>query len=248
MAAEPGQQAAPGNEGGQEGQGEGAEAQQGPDFGPVIDRIGQLGDSLYETLDDRFADFESRFGQQGGEQQPQVDAYGNPVGQPAMSPQQPTVPDGLYNADGEMDPAAAQQLLANMVQQQAGPLVQQHIDQAVGPLREQLTDMRIERDATDLEGKYEELRDPDTAQQLFDAATEYAERIGADPRIAMSGAFLELVHNARRAQDTAAGREPAGEGREPELEAGGAASLAGSGEDTAKAIVGARKRSSFFGM
>jgi hypothetical protein len=235
MAADPGQ--APGSEGGGEGQ---AAESAGPDFSPVLDRINELGQGLYDSLDDRFADLEGRLpAEPGGQQQePMV---------PGMEQQQ-VVPDGLYNSDGEMDPAAAQQLLSNMVQQQATPLVQQQIQQAVGPLVEQLTDMRIDRDAADLETRYTELKDPEAAQALFDAATEYAERIGADPRTALSGAFLELVHNARRAQDAQAGREPAGDSREPELEAGGAASLAGSGEDTAKAIVGARKRNSFFGM
>lgn len=210
-----------------EGGGEAAEAVVGgPDLSPVLERLDEVV-SRQETFGSELAALRA---------QPEAEAE----------------PDdgladfdfsGLYDTPGEMDEAQAARVLQGLVQQQMTPA----LEQAVGPLAEQLQQMRVESDARALIEQYPELGDPSVAEAVTKRADEMAKEIG-NPDLAQSRQFIELVFKAQKADQRAAGEVPVGDLQSQSLEGGAGAVPGGAdGQSIAQQIVGSRSRSSFWG-
>ena len=201
----------------------GTEQQQdsGFDLGPVIDRVDQIGERL-GSFEERFA---SRFEEPEAEQQDtgfeEFDA------------------DGLLDDGGDMDPQAAQQLLGKIVDQRTGKAVQE----AVGPLMQQIQDMQIGLDADALAQRYPELSKQEVAEPVVQAARQLAEQMG-QPELARSPQFIEVIYKAQMADKYAAGEVPVGDEQEFDLESAAGSGPQGVEANIAERIVKARGRSS----
>lgn len=140
--------------------------------------------------------------------------------------------DALFGADGQPDPAAAEQVLQSM---------QAATQAAVGPLAAEVAQMRADRQAEVLTTQYPELNDQATLDWVARDAAERAHSMG-DPNLARNPGIIELVYLAGKAQRTAAQETPAGTEGAAALEGGGGAAPAPTSEDRGQAIVDAGRR------
>lgn len=193
---------AEGTQQGAGGQGQEGQAAAAPDFGPVLEQMNANFAALGEQLQ----------GALGGGQQAADDGDEGAFEDDDLAYPEP-------GADGELDPEAAQEYLDNLVQQRAKGVAQQEIQEALAPVMEALTEQRIEREATDLQTKYPQLRDPEVSEAVIERATGVVQQLGlsgdAAARLVTSGSFIELVFKAGLAEQQAAGTPTDGLGLEP---------------------------------
>ena len=175
------------------------------DFSPVEDRVNQLATDLGSRLDG----LEGLLRPQEPEAE-ETDPWAALLGEEEPEPQTP-----------QMDPQALQQAV--------NAAIQQGIEQHVGPLHDQVAQMRTEQDLNGLYEKYPDLKDPDTRQRTGQAARELAERIVGPENASLltnSAEFIANVHEALAGRERAAGEVPA-TGDTAQLEGGGGAAPGG---------------------
>lgn len=149
---------------------------------------------------------------------------------------------GLFDLDNGMDPAEAQQLLAQLVDQRT----QSGVDKAIAPLLERINGIQVGLDAEQLAAKYPALGTKEGAEPVVAAARELAEKLG-NPALATNMQVIELVYKAQMADQHAAGERPVGAEKGFELErAGGAGPAAGAEPNIAERIVASRQNGEFW--
>lgn len=132
-----------------------------------------------------------------------------------------------------MEPAELQQRLTQTITQAAEKIA----DQRVAPLQEGLDEIRRENAVNALVGEFPEFGEPETAQQVVEAAGQLAQSMNR-PDLANEPDFWRLVYMAGRAADAA--QEEQGEVPAPaSLESGAGATPGGGGGDLGDQIVGA---------
>jgi hypothetical protein len=123
----------------------------------------------------------------------------------------------------EFDPRQLQQIV--------NQAIEQGIEQRVGPLQDQLSQLTTQQNLDGLYQKYPDLKDPETRQATGQAARELAERIVGPEHASVltnSPEFIANVHEALVGRQHAAGEVPA-TGDTTQLEGGGGAAP-GTGE------------------
>lgn len=204
---------------GTETEAEGTEEQQTPEWQSAIEQLG-------DQLGSRFDEFADRFQQAPEpEQEPSYDDFGG------------VDPNDLYDDEGDMDPEAAQRLLAQMTGQQ--------VEKAVGPLMEKIHRMEVQRGAERLEQEFPELQEPEVAQATLKAVDDYAAEIGR-PDLREDPGFIRLVYLAQKSSERASQEVPAGTAADGLESASGAAAPAPE-IDPAQRIVQAGRGDSFWG-
>jgi hypothetical protein len=169
------------------------------DLSPITARLDEVAGSLTQRMDA----FEARLAPEAGEGQgDELDA------------------DDLFFPEGEMEPEQAQRYLQQAIDQRTQRAVQAAID----PLIERIEGMQIDSDARTLVESYPELADPKVAQDVVDAARQKATAMGLDAKTAMRPGFIELVFQAQRAEQQAAGEVPVGDIQHRNLESAAGAS------------------------
>ena len=137
-----------------------------------------------------------------------------------------------------MEPAELQQRLTQTITQAAERIA----DQRVAPLQEGLDEIRRENAVNALVGEFPEFGEPETAQQVVEAADQLAESMN-QPHLANEPDFWRLVYMAGRAADAA--QEEQGEVPAPaSLESGAGATPGGGGGDLGDQIIGAGRAGS----
>ena len=129
----------------------------------------------------------------------------------------------------------------------------QEIQNAVGPLQQEIRRLRSELDYGDLEDRYPNLATEEGAQKVMGESRQAAERIaqglGLGPEIAqqlaMSPQLMEFVHLAQIGRERAAQEQPAQPGAE--LEQPGGASPPEPEPDVNDLILGASPKNNFWG-
>lgn len=233
----------PAESGGQSGEAPGGEAPQF-DLSPVLDRVGQVGQSV-DQFAERLQALEGRLPEQGGDPE-----YGDPYGQddPYADLDDPSLYEG---EDGEMDPRAAQQYLEQLVDRRASALAEQQVQQHVEPLMNQLDELMQDRAAEEILGEFPELADEQRAEQFMDTAANVVSDLGLPEELAgrmiTSAPFLRLVAQAARHQEAARNEQPVTETREHPLEPAGGANLGGGEPNLAQEIVNSRGGNAFWG-
>lgn len=208
---------------GQQGQGEGGEAQQqqGPDVSALAEQLGTYGQSMEqmrETLQgmQQYMTQQQQAEPQGEEPQAQ-DLDLSFLDDPAMTPEQ--IAQSLTG------------LIDSSADQRAQALLQQHIT----PLTQQVSEMRLESQAERLVQEFPEMAEPETAEKVVGTARQYAEMMGR-PDLANDPAFWRLTYLAGRAADQA----NAEQGDEPQaahLEGAGGAGPGGQQPDLVQQIL-----------
>lgn len=204
----------------------GAEAQTGPDFGPLLERMDQFGSQLGEVRE-QVGQFQPPEPQQQPEPQ-----YGQPgqqqYGQPQYGgfPQQPFQQE-QFGGEPQYDPSQGQVLydqfgnpveIPGAQQQQVDPQqAAQQLASVLGlpDLQSEVAQMRAHRDAEMLKGRYPDFADPEKFQAIHGAVQQRAMAVArGDEEFAqrlMSGPeFWEDTYLAGRARDSAAAETPAG--------------------------------------
>lgn len=174
-------------------------------------------------LMDRFGQFEQQIGSSLDQRfaalappEPEVDPYAEALG-------------SVYEDPAERE--AVGQALQGVFQ----PL----LEQATAPLMQELSQLRAELDAGDLEARYPALQNPETAQQAMQAAAQLAQKAGLDPAqygrnpALIEAAFLMQAAQARAQSETPAGGTPVG------LESAGGAATSEPGPNVAQQILAA---------
>lgn len=227
----------PAESGGQQGEAPDAGGSPQFDMGPVLDRVGQVGqsfDSFADQFNQKLEALENRLPQEPGGSE-----YDDDMGLDDPS---------LYGDDGEMDPAQAQQFLEQIVDKRATALSQQHVQQAVEPIMQQLDELQQERAANEILGEFPELADEQRAEAFMDTAGGIVDSLGLPDevasRVVTSAPFLRLVAQASRHQEASRNEQPVGSeaAREHQLEPAGGANLGGGEPDLARSIVNARQK------
>jgi hypothetical protein len=173
--------AGPAGDAGQAQQGEAAgEAQAAPDYAALLQGQQELGENMAQMREFLQSNPWQSQEQETGE--PQVEA-----------------PDlgFLETGDQGYDQELAQGL-QNLISQQAS----QQVQQAVGPLQEQLQQMQRMNAAQELVGEFPELNDRDHAQRIIGMSREYAEMMGR-PELADEPQMWRLMHLANAAMVSA---------------------------------------------
>lgn len=179
-----------------------AEQEQGPDpFAAFSDRLDQMQQGWESALDQRFSKIE-----QALQPPEEPDPYGGIDPSFFEEPGQ--------GQQGGMDP---QQLLS-VVQE----LADKRAAEAVGPVQQQLAEMRRDSEARDLEGRYPALQDPKNAEAALNAAQQYAQAFGR-PELALEPRFIEMAWLAQSGAQLAQSEVPAGGQQGSPLERGGGA-------------------------
>lgn len=214
-AAVDGAQGAP--DGGQE-----QEAAGGLDLSPVLERFDGL-QSNVERLQEMVTQFA---GGEEGEGEEQADGGEDDFDASA-----------LFEYDDDIDPAQAQQLLAQLVDQRT----QAALDKSLAPLMERVNGIQVGLDAEQLAAKYPALATREGAEPVVAAARELAQALG-NPALATNMQVLELIYKAQMADKHAAGERPAGADGQFELERGsGAGPGAGDEPNIAERIIANRR-------
>lgn len=175
------------------------EAQQ-PDLSPIFERLDRMGEDFQSRLDDRFAAFEQPFQEQ--EQQG---------------------PDELQQVleSDDPDPAQARAVLDRMVESKA--------QEMMGPLYQEIAEMRAERGGEKLMEKYPEFQDTEKAEKAVNDAYGLAMNLTRGNEelsnfLADSPEFIETAYLAGVARQRAADEQSAGTSEgEVELESAGQA-------------------------
>jgi hypothetical protein len=141
-------------------------------------------------------------------------------------------PDPWAALLGEEDPEPqGPEFDPRQLQQIVNQAIEQGIEQRVGPLQDQLSQLTTQQNLDGLYQKYPDLKDPETRQATGQAARELAERIVGPEHASVltnSPEFIANVHEARVGRQHAAGEVPA-TGDTTQLEGGGGAAP-GTGE------------------
>lgn len=196
-------------------QGDGGEAQQGPDLAGITSQLEALTgghEELRQLL--QSAPWAQAETQAAEEADPGLD---------------------LSFLQEYQDPAADPQNLAEQLQPAIEQLVQQRLQAAIGPVQQQVEQQRIQSEAEALVGEFPEMGDPEKAQQVVALARELAEELG-QPQLANEPKFWRQAYMVGRAVD-----QTNNEGRNvpnaAHLEGGGGATPAGSQVDPGDLIV-----------
>jgi len=207
---------------------EGAEqAPPGIDLSPITERLDEVASSLGQRMDA----FESRLAPAESEDA-EEDALGDFANEDFLG-------DGL-------DPEQAQRYLQQAIDQRVARGVQAALD----PVLERIEGMQIDSDAKTLVEAYPELGDPKVAQDVVSAARQKAAQMGLDAKTANRPGFIELVFQAQRGEQYAAGEVPAAGLQHRNLEsAAGAAPGAAEEPSIADRIrsAGRRPQNAFWG-
>jgi hypothetical protein len=141
-------------------------------------------------------------------------------------------PDPWAALLGEEDPEPqGPEFDPRQLQQIVNQAIEQGIEQRVGPLQDQLSQLTTQQNLDGLYQKYPDLKDPETRQATGQAARELAERIVGPEHASVltnSPEFIANVHEALAGRQHAAGEVPA-TGDTTQLEGGGGAAP-GTGE------------------
>jgi hypothetical protein len=144
----------------------------------------------------------------------------------------------LDSADPAYDPQAVGQRLNDVISQAA----QTQAQQIVGPMQEQLLELRRDQQARDLAAEFPEIAQPDVAQKIAGPgglAHQYAEMLG-QPGLAAEPSFWRLCYMANKAADAANAEQEGSEGPgAAHLESGAGAGPAGQQVDLKALILGA---------
>jgi hypothetical protein len=190
---------------------QGTEAAESPavDTSAITDRVEQLA-SQFGTMQQLIESRLPEPSQPEPEEDP--DPWAALLGEEDPEPQGP-----------EFDPRQLQQIV--------NQAIEQGIEQRVGPLQDQLSQLTTQQNLDGLYQKYPDLKDPETRQATGQAARELAERIVGPEHASVltnSPEFIANVHEARVGRQHAAGEVPA-TGDTTQLEGGGGAAP-GTGE------------------
>jgi hypothetical protein len=192
-----------------QGSTEAAEETPGVDTSAITDRVEQLA-SQFGTMQQLIESRLPEPSQPEPEEDP--DPWAALLGEEDPEPQGP-----------EFDPRQLQQIV--------NQAIEQGIEQRVGPLQDQLSQLTTQQNLDGLYQKYPDLKDPETRQATGQAARELAERIVGPEHASVltnSPEFIANVHEALVGRQHAAGEVPA-TGDTTQLEGGGGAAP-GTGE------------------
>jgi hypothetical protein len=204
-----------GDAGPAEGQG------QGFDPGQISETLQGLQGSQ-EQLRQQFSDFMEQQPWQQQEQEP-----GEPEPDPSM--------DLSFLGDPMLAPEQQAERLTQAFDQRVEQRAQQMLEQQLSPLREGLDEMRLERGAEQLVSEFPEMADPQVANEVVQAAHQYADLLG-QPELASNTALWRLVYMAGRAADMHS-QEGADAPGAAHLEGGAGAAPGGSQVDLGDLIV-----------
>jgi len=188
-------------------------------WAPVVDRVNELAG----TLDSRLGALEQRIPQPQPE--PEPDPWQNLYGQPEPEEQY----FDQYGNPVEFQQQAQPSLDVNALQQ----AVQQQVQQATGPLLQQLQDLQMERGREQLLQKIPELQDPEFANKAIQNITQGLAAAQAPPEIAgwisNNPWMIEQLVKAAEAEKLAQAQTPASNAV-PALEAAGGAAPSGTND------------------
>jgi hypothetical protein len=147
-----------GGDGGQQGDQQGGEqGQGGPDLAALQGTLAQHGETL-ESMREFMQELRQAQGQETDpqqEQQADLDLD--------LSYLDPAVAAG-------MDPDALSQQLQQTISQAADQIADRKVNERIGPVEQQMNEMRRSQEVTALVGEFPELGEADTAQQVLSAA------------------------------------------------------------------------------
>jgi hypothetical protein len=173
----------------------------------VMDRVSELA----SNIDTRFGQLEQRIPAPEPEAEP--DPWASLFPEQA-EPEYEQEPQGL-------DPQALQAAF------------QQAVQQATGPMQQQLQAMQWERDRQQLLSEVPQLKDPEVAQQTIQGFNAFLQQTGTPPEVAQwlsnSPQMIGQFFKAAEAEKLAKGQAPASE-QVPSLESAGGAVPGGNGE------------------
>jgi hypothetical protein len=159
------------------------EQQQGPDLTQFGERLDQMAQG-WEEFGERFSKIE-----QALTPPPEPDPYGGI--DPAL----------LEPGEQGIDPQQFMQAMQELADKRAA--------EAIGPVQQQLAEMKRDVGARDLEARYPALQDPKNAQAAMDAAQQYAQAFG-QPGLALEPRFIEMAWLAQSGTQLAQSEVPAG--------------------------------------
>lgn len=211
----------------QQGQQQEAQQQQQPGIDPgLLEQLGTLPEQFEQMR--QFMEQSQLPGDQ--QQQDQTAAEQEQVDLSFVDPTSPT-----YNPQ-----QAAEQLLQVLQAQNA-----QAVQEAVAPLQQQLSDVQNAREADALASEFPDLQNPETADAVFKATSEWVQAAGLPPEAAGNMQVVRAVYMMGRAAELH-NEEQGQEGQQDAatLEGAGGASPAGTGQGmTAESILGTQRRS-----
>jgi hypothetical protein len=213
-----------GGDGGQQGDGQqgGEQGQGGPDLAALQGTLAQHGETL-ESMREFMQELRQAQGQETDpqqEQQADLDLD--------LSYLDPAVAAG-------MDPDALSQQLQQTISQAADQIADRKVNERIGPVEQQMNEMRRSQEVTALVGEFPELGEADTAQQVLSAAASLAQQMGR-PELGEEPSFWRLTYLAGRAADAA--QEEQGDVPAPaSLESGAGATPGGGGGELGDLIV-----------
>jgi hypothetical protein len=152
------------------------------EFGQKLDGIDQIREALAQQYQDDDGDLYDQ-------------------DEAAFDPYAEEVDDALYDGVTPQEIKQAQEKLQSMIDQRA--------QQIVGPLQQQVENMRIRGEANDIARELPDLDDPDKAAQAIQHATQVAAQLGYED-LANEPRFIRLAHLARRAEVSMQQETPAG--------------------------------------
>lgn len=205
---------AQGQQQGQAEGGQGAAGEQGQQQAPGADAVQQ-----FQELARGLADGQE---QMRGDLQQFLDAQqiGTGDGEGDGADGEPQI--DLSEFAAETDPAKAAERLQQIIDGAAKTQAQTLLAEQLGPVQQQVQEMRQQMEADQLIAKHPDLGEPETAKAVMGAVENFAKIMG-QPELAKSVAFVELVYKAGRAEELARQQQ------EGAAAAPGAATLEGAG-------------------
>jgi hypothetical protein len=206
--------------GGAPGQTPGGEQQQAPQGADAIAQMAETLQGLAGTQEEmrQFLSDQAAAGQQTQQQ--------------AETPAAPTPPDlsFLDETSPQYDPQKAAERLQEVMRAEAGTETQRLLQEALGPLQQQVGDMQRSQEADALVAEFPELGKAEVAEAVVKTAQQYAEMVG-NPELAANTAFVRMTYMAGRAAQLAQQQEGAAAGAgAATLEGAGGASPGGAGQ------------------
>lgn len=136
-------------------------------------------------------------------------------------------PPDLSFLESEADPNVAAQRLQEVINQTADQRVQSMLEQRLGPMDQQLSDMRLNYEADQLVSEFPDLADEQVSGAVMEAAGQAATHMG-QPELVANPQFVRMVYMAGRAAQMAQQQDgAAGAPGVATLEGGGGAGPAG---------------------
>ncbi len=190
------------------------------------------------------------FGQGQAELRQLIQGLGERIPEPApVAEAEPEPIDLSRFMDPLVDPEAQQlqaQQLQQVIDQRIADGVRRGVEQAVGPLQQQVAAMRETMDTRELVEEFPFLgSDPQSAEQVFETAGMIAQAEGWPAELAQSKQFIRMVTLAgigTRALEAESQEGDAGADPGAQLEGAGGAGPLGFGPDAARGIVEAGGR------